>query len=152
MAELQHLWDFSHPYYATHGNYFQSHQDAHLYFFSWDNFSDSLRKYSANEIMLEDKGNWLYDGDHDLNLLWRWDWERHDHKNENDDYFIDPTECANCEGEQDVCHQLHLFYMFQRKAKIASASIYVTEEDEPVIREWLTERAKVMQNIWEPLL
>jgi hypothetical protein len=148
----QHLWEESHPYYATPGNYYQPYSEAHKEFDSWESFADSLSKYSPNEKMLEDKGNWLYDGDEDLNLLWRWDWKRYDHNDENDDYYGSKEECHVCAGEEDICHELSLFYMLQRKASVCSASVFVTEEDEPAIREWLIKRSSVIKSIWSPLL
>ena len=47
---------------------------------------------------------------------------------------------------------LNLFFIAQRKARCFSASVEVTEADEPAVRAWLAKKAEHMRQVWEPLL
>ncbi|MEU7631788.1 hypothetical protein AB0C34_17625 [Nocardia sp. NPDC049220] len=76
------------------------------------------------------------DEDPDYNLLVRWDW-------------IKPEpEWA----EPDYTDELSLFYVLQREGDYWSVTVTVTENDEPAIRKWLTQRATHLAHIWTPLL
>jgi hypothetical protein len=77
-------------------------------------------------------------GDPDMNMVYRWDWiswRRHP----------DPH------LRSESADELLLFFMLQRKAIACSASIAITDEDEPAVRAWLTERAKTITAVWEPI-
>ena len=125
----KHLWEYDHPYYCSEGNYFKA--GLHSSFDSWADFAE--------------EGNLLYDFDNDLNLLWRWDWNRPDP----DDYKYEIKEDSGFEIPGDT---LLLFFMLQRKAYNISAEIYVTDADEPAVREWLAKKAAHMRKLWEPLI
>lgn len=126
-----HLWEYGHPYYASSGCYFvpgNRWDEVHSVWESWKDFYEAW-------------GN----NDPDLNLLYRWDWRRPDP----DDYEFELEENPDFEMPGDT---LRLYFMLQRKAKPFSHEVAVTEADEPAVREWLTERAKTIQAIWEPIL
>lgn len=132
MSATKHLWEYDHPYYCNEGNFLYSpvrHADVtvHQVFDSWQEFKDS---------------GWI-DNDRDLNLLFRWDW-RAWHLEYPEDY---PDEDGATER-----HELLLFFMLQRKALNRSISVAVTEADEPEVRAWLSECAKTVAALWEPLL
>lgn len=120
MPEAKHLWEYDHPYYCEEGNFYKV--DCHDKFESWAEFTETL----------------FHGGDRDLNLLFRWDWKLWG----GDDVDDLP------EGERR--HELLLFFVLQRKAILCSASIDVTPEDEPAVREWLAECAKTITALWEP--
>lgn len=130
---MTHLWEYDHPYYCNEGNFFWSpardpEYVVHNEYGSWADFID----------------DWG-DSDPDLNLVFRWDWQRSDpsdwsYEIENDPEFELPG---------DV---LKLFFMLQRKAFCRSVHVNVTEDDESIVRDWLTKRAATMRAIWEPLL
>lgn len=111
----QQLWEIDHPYYAAEGNYYKT--GLHNRFESWTEFTETT----------------FYDGDRDMNLLYRWDWHKPGHH------------------EWDGAETLHLFFILQRKAIACSSQIPVTEADEPAVREWLTECAATMRETWAPL-
>lgn len=144
------LWEIenTHPYYCTKGSYYRSTEEAHTVYHSWADFAQPTKGLTANEAFLEDKGNFLYDFDDDLNTLWRWDWNWN-HQNDPEE----AEECEWCDGElPNDCHELVLFFMFQRKAMNASVSVFVTKEDEPLVREWLKEKSQYMRKLWRPFL
>ena len=90
-------------------------------FESWADFTETL----------------FHHGDTDQNLVFRWDWtswRRHP----------DP------DLRSDSPDELTLFFVLQRKAILCSASILVTDEDEPAVRAWLAERAKTITALWDP--
>jgi len=110
-----HLWEIDHPYYANEGNFYKD--GLHNLFDSWGEFAETA----------------FFDGDRDLNLVYRWDWRKpgsHD---------WDGEEC------------LLLFFILQRKAICSSAEIAVTEADEPRVREFLESCAQTLASIWEPI-
>lgn len=76
--------------------------------------------------------------DPDMNLVFRWDWTKPDP----DDY--EP-------GEELPGDKLYVFVMLQRKGDFWAHIIDVTDDDEPAVREWLTERAKTITAIWAPI-
>jgi hypothetical protein len=119
------LWEIDHPYYASEGNYYKN--GLHNQFASWAEFTETT----------------FYDGDRDLNLLYRWDWDRPDPAD-----YKDELE----QGEELPPETLKLFFILQRKAIACSAEMPITEADEPAVRAWLTECAARMRLLWEPLL
>lgn len=123
-AAMSHLWEIDHPYYCSEGNYYVSGSqwgDVHSEYASWQDF-------------IEDLG----DTDPDLNLVFRWDWKRADPADYEDSEELPPD-------------RLFVYWVLQRKAILRSTECVVTEEDEPAVREWLTERAKTITALWEPL-
>lgn len=122
-----HLWEIDHPYYCTEGNYYASPLEGlHEAFESWADFIEAWG-----------------DTDPDLNLVFRWDWKRADP----DDY--EPDDDGVTRIPEDT---LFVYWVLQRKAILRSTECAVTEADEPAVREWLTERAKTITAIWEPLI
>ena len=122
----KHLWEYDHPYYCEEGNYLAvpaRHADL-----------DCWSKYDSWKAFFEDWG----DSDPDYNLVFRWDW--HAWHLEYPDEHSEPK------------HELQIFFMLQRKAFNKSASVTVTEDDEPAVRAWLEERSKKVRDIWEPFL
>lgn len=117
--EATPLWEHDHPYYCAEGNFYaRPDQGLHTEWDSWDEF-------------VADAGL-LYDGDMDLNLLFRWDWQ---------DYTAD--------GEG---MQLQLHWVLQRKAILRSDTVAVTRKDEQAVRAWLEPRAAKMRELWAPFL
>ncbi|MFE0088818.1 hypothetical protein [Streptomyces sp. NPDC059016] len=112
---MTHLWEIDHPYYANEGNYYEA--GHHNLVSSWDEFTTTT---------------W-FDGDRDLNLLYRWDWRKPGHH------------------EWTGAETLLLFFMLQRKAICCSVEIRVTEADEPRVRWFLEDCAQTMRAIWEPI-
>lgn len=88
---------------------------------SWQEFYDMVR-----------------DWDPDMNLLFRWDW------------FI-PSPDLLPPGKHDDRQVLFTHWVGQRKATLWSWECPVTPEDEPAIRAWLEERAKIIAAIWAPI-
>jgi hypothetical protein len=124
MSTETHLWEPEHPYYCNEGCYYAT--GHHHVYPTWAAFVAD--------------GDLLYDGDHDLNLLFRWDWMR-----------PDPNDYVEGE-EMRRDDSLQLFYVIQRKAFTLSVEIgVVTAVDEPAVRAWLTERAKTVTALWAPL-
>lgn len=110
------LWGTDHPYYAAEGNHYKN--GLHNLFDSWADFTETT----------------FYDGDRDLNLLYRWDWRKPGHH------------------DWDGTETLLLFFILQRKAIACSAELPVSDADEPAVRAWLTECANTLRAVWEPLL
>lgn len=77
-------------------------------------------------------GEWGHT-DPDLNLVFRWDWKRD-------------------EGEAPEPDKLCVYWVLQRKAGMRSTECVVTEDDEPAVLAWLTERAKTIAAIWAPIV
>jgi len=50
-----HLWEISHPYYCSEGNFFR--KEMHEHYKTWQSYYDEWKSY-----------------DIDMNLIWRWDW------------------------------------------------------------------------------
>lgn len=129
MSADKHLWEYDHPYYCAEGNYlYAPYQHAgrvivHEGFDSWRHF----------------KAVGMFDADRDLNLLFRWDWHAW--------HLEDPENFPDGEA-----HELHLFFMLQRKAFNRSATVSVTPADEREVRAWLEECAETVRAIWAPLL
>lgn len=109
------LWEIDHPYYASEGNYYKA--GLHNHFANWDAFAAST----------------FFDGDRDLNLVYRWDWRKPGHH------------------EWDGAETLLLFFVIQRKAVCCSAEIPVTAADEPRVRWFLEDCAQTLRQIWEPI-
>lgn len=112
-------------------------QVDHPYYCTEDNF---YKNGLANrfESWAEFTETTFYSGDPDMNLVFRWDWHswrRH------------PDESLR----SDSSDELVLFFVLQRKGIFCSATIPVTDEDEPAVRAWLTDRAKTIAAIWAPL-
>lgn len=138
------LWEATHPYYCSNGNYYST--EGHTNFASWEEFATPAA-FAKTEFV----GNVLYDWDDDLNFLFRWDWNKADA----DNYFLspgDPDDETAAFEEASKTDTLELFFMAQRKGRNMSASVVVTEDDEPAVREWLAKKAEYMRTIWEPLL
>lgn len=122
---MKHLWEYDHPYHCDAGNYFVApieFHKVHTEFGSWADFKEEL----------------FYGGDRDLDLLFRWDWHAW-HLEYPEDYP---------DGQEK--HELHLYFIFQRKAYNVSVHVDVTPADEPEIRAWLEECAKTTRALWEP--
>lgn len=116
------LWDVDHPYYCAEGNYYaRPSEGLHTRYDSW-------------ALFIEDWGS----TDPDMNLVFRWDWRR-----------ADPADYSN--GEEMPADTLRVFWVLQRKAILRSTECTVTEDDEPAVRKWLTERARTIAAIWAPL-
>lgn len=120
---MKHLWEVGHPYYCNEGNFYE--RGMHEVYDSWANF-------------IADWG----DTDPDMNLVFRWDWKRADPA----DYEVELEE-----GEDLPPDTLNVYWVLQRKAILRSTECIVTEDDEPAVREWLTERAKTITAIWRPI-
>jgi hypothetical protein len=117
-----HLWEAKHPYYATTGNYYAPPRECHEEFSSWRAFT----------------GSTFYSGDRDLNLLYRWDW-------------FSPQRDPDESLRSDALDHLALYFILQRKAIACSVHIVVNDEDEPLVRAWLTECAETITAIWNPI-
>lgn len=74
------------------------------------------------------------DCDPDQNLLFRWDWNR------------------DIDNEDGSRNELDLFMVQQRRGDYWSHTITITVTDEPAVREWLTDRARAISTLWEPVL
>lgn len=121
---MQHLWEVSHPYYCTTGNY--CHEQCHVDYKSWHDF-------------MECEG----ESDFDLNLIYRWDWTED---------FDDDDDVEPFNGDPNYRNgELILFYMCQRKALARSVSISVCRNDEESVRNFLEPRWKHMIELWEGL-
>ncbi len=139
---MKNLWEHRHPYYCETGNFFKN--DHHTVFESWEEFAVPAR-------FIDRTGNPLYEFDDDLNLLWRWDWKKADPS----DFYLapgDPDDQTAEFEEAKKSDRLLLFYMIQRKGYNVSAEVWVTEVDQPAVREWLTKKAAYMRKVWAPLL
>lgn len=77
------------------------------------------------------------DSDPDMNLVIRWDWRDGEYEQPDPDH----------KGVE----YLYLYFVLQRKAILRSCKVAVLREEEPAIREWLTERRKTIDAIWEPV-
>lgn len=141
---VKHLREVDHPYYCATGNFYSI--ECHANFESWEEFATPTGTDKTGFI-----GNVLFDWDDDLNFLFRWDWNKADA----DNYFLspgDPDDETAAFEEASKTDTLNLFFMAQRKGRNMSASVTVTEADEPAVREWLTKKAEYMRTIWAPLL
>lgn len=120
---MKHLWEIDHPYYCTESNYFASGLDNRESKF--DSWADFIAEWG--------------DADMDYNLLFRFDW-------------IPPKE-EDIDEEEDEHegHTLKIFWMGQRKGLYQWSNVQVTPEDEPAVREFLTERWQHLKKLWEPL-
>lgn len=108
---MRHLWEYDHSFYCE-----EAGPDRRERCDSWLAFTETLR----------------FDGDRDMNLLFRWDW---------------------CHDSSSAApDELALFFMHQRKGQFWSVTIQVTAEDEPAVRTWLYECAVAMRETWEPFL
>jgi hypothetical protein len=109
----------------------------HPYYCSEDNFY-KLGLHNRFESWAEFTETTFFSGDPDLNLVFRWDWHswrRH----------------PDASRRSDSPDALELFFVLQRKGIFCSATIPVTDEDEPAVRSWLSERAKTITALWAPL-
>jgi hypothetical protein len=129
---MKHLWEYGHPYYCKKGNYLHSptrhpHLTAHEVLPSWEAFKTDLGFYNA---------------DRDLNLLFRWDWAAW--------HLENPEDFPDEQGRTEW-HELHLYFVLQRRAFCRSLYVDVTEADEPEVRAWLQECARTIRAMWEPI-
>ena len=123
-----HLWEVKHDYSCAQAQY-------HENFDTWEDFA---RNVPSGDVMGLN-GNFLFNPIFiNYNLLVRWDWQRYENG-------------INEDGEP-ARDTLDLFFIQQRRGWNSSVSIGITDADEPVIREWLTERANYLKGIWSPLL
>lgn len=106
----------------------------HPYYCNEGNYYASGEQPTASYDSWEEFFSAEGDADFDMNLLFRWDWRK-----------ADPEE-KNWGNKHDV---LLLFWMGQRKGLYRWTEVQVTDADEPAVREWLTERWKHMQLLWE---
>ncbi len=123
---MMRLWEAQHPYYATEGNYYSNECTAE--FASWEEF----------------KSGGSFNADRDMNLVYRWDWTKPDPH----DYEVEIEEDPGFEMPGDT---LNIFIVGQRKAIHRSEHVAITDDDEPEVRVWLTECAKVIGAIWAPI-
>lgn len=126
MSEIKRLWEVSHSYYCTEGNYFSS-----------ENKYQTIYEFKSwGEFIAEMGGS-----DMDLNLLFRWDWQEgggHD--------------LAEYNGDDNYRHaRLLMFFMRQRKGFHSTSIVEVCRADEPAIREFLMPRLAHLKSLWEPL-
>lgn len=77
--------------------------------------------------------------DQDYNAVFRWDWKR-----------PDPEDLE--EGDDPGPDKLFVYWVLQLKAILRSTECVVTEDDEPAVRAWLTERARHTVALWSPLI
>ncbi len=119
-----HLWEIDHPYYCGEATWYRR-SDGDVDHHRWESWADF-------------KDTTLYDGDRDLNLLFRWDWKS---------WRRDPDPASR----SDEPDQLLLFFVLQRKPILCSHYITVTDEDEPEVREWLKKCARTITELWRPL-
>lgn len=108
----------------------------HPYYCSDQNFFRNDR-HVHNDSWAEFMQGWGH-SDPDMNLLFRWDWKSWRH-------HPDP------DLRSDSPDELDLFFLLQRKGDFWAVSVAVTDEDEAAVREWLTERARTITAIWEPI-
>lgn len=148
----KHLWETPHSYYCEEGNFFKS--GLHTVYESWEDFAQPVKGFM--------EGNMLYDFDNDLNFLYRWDWLKADPENylfSFSDEILKETgatkeevEASKREFEENSqSDRLMLFFMLQRKSHNISVEVNVTEDDEPLVREWLQKKWEYMKGMWEPL-
>lgn len=91
--------------------------------------------YASAKDFLEHFG----DSDPDLNYVVRWDWG----------YFE-----SNEDGVLETTNKAATFCVTviqQRKGFMTTRSFPVTEDDEPMLREWLIKRWKTIQHNWNPI-
>lgn len=117
----KNLWQSKHPYHGTSGCYYAPATECHQTYQSWGAFAEEWG-----------------DADLDYNLLYRWDWLE-GKSNENED------------GELAHRARLELYFIQQRRAVPFSVYVYVTREDEPQVREYLTARYEHLLKLWTPL-
>lgn len=118
------LRDAKHPYYCAESNFYHRREPDQTYE-SWADFVENGE---------------LFDGDRDLNLLFRWDWVIPDPG----DYEVDEP----VPGES-----LDLFFMLQRKGIFLPVTVNnVTAEDEPAIHAWLTGCWTTMRAVWSGIV
>ncbi|WP_035781944.1 hypothetical protein, partial [Arthrobacter sp. H14] len=108
-----HLWEHENPYMCEPGNFFERGLNSR--YGSWAEFAVPVGFEHPNGKLVM-HGTALYDGDPDLNLLFRWDWKAR-HLEYPEDYP---------DGEEE--HLLQLFFMMQRKGYNQSVEISVTAE------------------------
>lgn len=118
------LWEIEHPYYCETGNFYVSGLRRHEVHTSYDSWSSFYEVWGDN--------------DPDYNLVFRWDWRR-----------PDP---ADYEPDEELAPDtLLVFWVLQRRAVLRSTECIVTEDDEPAVRAWLTNRGQHLAAIWQPL-
>lgn len=79
------------------------------------------------------------DGFDELNLLFRWDWRKPGYPYSGYETYEGPE-------------KLDCVFVLQRKARIVTTSVPVTERDESVVRDWLERRSHDIAAIWCPVL
>lgn len=120
----KHLWEYDHPYYASTNNYRAMPGECLEEYETWAEFIAEHR-----------------DDDPEQNLVFRWDWERVDEEAAAK-YFPD---------EESPGDLLWLFVVHPRRGDYWAICVGVTEKDEPAVLEWLTERARHIAALWEPI-
>ena len=108
-------------------------EQQHLWDVSHDYYCSegaASETYENWDDFLEEMG----DADEDYNLLFRWDWVSAD----------DPD-------NEITVDELRLFYVHQRKGRIADITVKVSKSDEPRIIEYLRPLFAHLMGLWQPL-
>lgn len=121
-----HLWEVSHSYYCTEGQYFSTQERCQTVwpFLSWADFIAEMG-----------------DADMDYNMLFRWDWDEDDDDG-NPTFNGDPYYRNG---------KLKLFFMVQRKGFHSCSIVDVCRADEPAVIEYLKPRLAHLLSLWAPL-
>lgn len=116
-------------------------------------FSDNFHFDSWDEMIRESKGL-----DKELNFLCQWSWVKPDPN----DYLLDPNEHDLTPEEIEAMEKewaevsemgdsVILLFIQPRRGVYMSYKVWVTEEDEPKVREYLNDRWELMKRVWEPI-
>lgn len=138
-----HLWDVEHPYYCSEAEYHTGNFNGENWGrYDFDSWGDFYAEWGAS--------------DPDMNLVFRWDWHTKEQR-EKDSGWNEYTDEDKAEEEAlgyrpPDYDLLEIFFVLQRKGLFVPCHIRVTDEDEPEVRAWLTERAKTISAIWKPIL
>lgn len=100
--------------------------------------SDSFYEYESWEDFYRVWG----ESDEDLNLLFRWDWSIEDARG-------NPMAPSSDKFEKDGV--LRLFWVMQRKGRLSASEVWVCQEDEEEVRQWLHKRWSHMVRLWWPV-
>lgn len=95
----------------------------------YDNPPHGMYEFDSWEAFVAEWG----DADLDMNLVFRWDWK------------LPET------GDDETAEVLWIFWMLQRKGLFLSTAVTITPDDEPAVREWLSERFTHLLKLWEPI-
>jgi hypothetical protein len=169
---MTHLWEHSHPYYATQGCYYVSSilgtrdglggyngSTCHIDYASWDDFKAGKAMSLSAEALQMRRENGIDDAKLEAEAKrWAETVGPSSMYTADKDYNLlyrwdwkeaDPADYE--EGEEMRAPWLELFYMLQRKAKPLSVEVHdMRPEDEPEVRAFLQEHWDHMQRVWAP--